>query len=425
MNVMSCLFIGYDCWVLIFSSLSFEERQRIRSVCKDWNKWLLEFKQFWPIGIQNCFFMIFIILLEPSTYCSLSKNISSGKYKQTKLKIEHKFERILAHSSLGIILVAPYYGYYKGFWIYSQTSFDLLYHFNESFQSVKFSDDYLVVKDSAFVFWLLSFQHSFSPKESIQLQNKTKIFEGTSYGYCLFEYPFLVNYGNFNPILIDVLSGKDLLKENKIQIPDGSHSHIFTREYYAIECPKDEKPDEIWVFQISNLTKTPLKIQVPLYYHDFFDGNMYFVSSMVSETLEKIDCYFLDSGKKTTTPILSFNVNLINKRFIIGRTNNKSTEIYRWNSDYTNLTLLETIQDCYSLKIDCFHSTLPFFAFVSIFDSTWKIHVFAKKNGKQVAEISVPKKDSKQIGDEKSRIYSQLKENNTYYLYIIDFANTQ
>jgi hypothetical protein len=99
-----------------------------------------------------------------------------------------------------------------------------LYHYNETIRNIYASEQHIVIKDSSNVYWLLNFQHSFtSTKESLQLENKTKLFDGNLNGWCLFEYPFL-SFANTQatvaPMLIDVRTGIDLLNKNKIQIPN-------------------------------------------------------------------------------------------------------------------------------------------------------------------------------------------------------------
>jgi len=73
--------------------------------------------------------------------------------------------------------------------------------------------------------------------------------------------------------------------------------------------------------------------------------------------------------------------------------------------------------------VDCFDPYLPFFAFSSGSPQKSTTIWIYSKNGKQVAEISLPKEHSWLRGDRKSRIYSRLEENNKFYLHIIDFAD--
>jgi len=354
------------------------------------------------------------------------------------VKIGHNFDHIIADSSLGIILVGTLNrAEYQGFWICSQSPYSFLYHFNESFEHIYVSKDHIVVKDPAFIYWLLSFQHSFTPKESIQLLNKTKLFEGSVHDYCLFESPFIsfLNFTNiYTPVLIDVLSGKDLLKENNIEIPDGFSSRSLTREYFTIERPKDDRSYEIWIFQLSNLTKPPLKILTPEYPSVFFDGNMYFVAFKLDEKETRIDCYFHNSGKKTSAFIpFSHHVDSINMNVVCSRKikefkidwllKNKSIEIYLWNSDYTSLTLWKSIDNLHVHILDCFHSCLSLVALWSFQENSFtKISIYSKSR-KQVSEISLPEGFSRLIGDQKSRIYSRCVVNNEFYLCVFDFAN--
>jgi len=49
-NQIQWISLGYDCWRIVFFNLTFQELQKIRLVCSSWNKWIIEFKPFWPIG---------------------------------------------------------------------------------------------------------------------------------------------------------------------------------------------------------------------------------------------------------------------------------------------------------------------------------------------------------------------------------------
>jgi len=304
-----------------------------------------------------------------------------------------------------------------------------LYHYDEPFREIQASEKHIIVLDSTGVFWLLSFQHFFNPKESIQLQNKTKFFEGTRDDTCFFEYPFVSFANPYKPItlmLIDVQTRKDLFKENKIQIPEVCYPRLINREYFAVECETYDETAEFWFFQLSNLTKTPFKIQVPEISRCYVGRNMCFIVPDESTKSTTIDCYFFDSGKKNTISVPSLSVYSINKLFVFSQSRNNLTEFYRWNSNYTNLTFMKTTQDsCDHYYIDCFYQSLPFIAFCSYLtqDGFKRIRIYSNKDGKEVAEIPLPKNYDYLVGDRKSRIYYRLEENNEFYLHIIDFAD--
>jgi len=45
--------LGKDVWRIIFNKFSFEQRVKLRETCRCWNKWIIIFKPFWPLGKKN------------------------------------------------------------------------------------------------------------------------------------------------------------------------------------------------------------------------------------------------------------------------------------------------------------------------------------------------------------------------------------
>jgi len=343
------------------------------------------------------------------------------------VKVDHDFHNILTGFSLGIILIGPYNDKgYKGFWIYSQSSFDLLYYYNQSFEKIDTFEDRIIIEDSNFVCWLLSFQCFFNSKEHLQLQNKTKIFEKTErYQAHIIKTPF-ISFSERkaeDSVLIDIRTGKDILKENDVDIQKGSFL-LHSYQNYLVFSKKTYKfPSELCIFKSPNLKKPIYKIES--HGIGFYDQNMCFIRSKTERNSPKFDCYDLDSGKKTSVFVPSSNIQLINKNFFIIGVQYNLYSIYLWNSDYTSLRLLKSIDKCYRFYLlECFYSSLPFYTFMRTHDENERhtIWIHSKKNESEIIKIILPKKHDVVKGDKKSRIFSRIEKNNKFYLHVIDFG---
>jgi len=406
------IFLGRDCWREIFSNVSFRERNRLRIVCKNFNQWIIEQKDFWPLGKSKetdklSFFS------EYEQYFSIVKNVWNQTYKQYKAQIENEFKDIFARFNFGIVLVWYKKSSKKGFSIYSK---DLkhLFSFDKQVDRIQASKDYIVYRENKEETFLLKFKYS--SKDSLEIESKTLIDIGTNdYYYSLFEYPYfsIRQDGKYKPILINLLNRKNLL--NKAVIPEGFSSDILYNEYFSIT---NHTIRETWIYEINQIDKPPYKIKTMKAEDLFIDEKMFFLAYSIGDYNESmIDAYNLKTKKYTKTEFQTIWPMFINKDFVITEIDNGVYHILRWNQDFTQLTLWKELNsNC--IQIDCFHPSLPFFA-IKIDAGEF---VYSKK-GKELIHSHVLDKEHYLMlaGDQYSRLYFLTKENGNYFINGIDF----
>jgi len=392
--------IGRDSWREVFSWLSFSERNKVRAVCKQWNELIVTFDRFWPLGSEM--------------YRKVLSNVVYGKYTEKRVEIEPLYYRFM-YSDLGVICsILDSDGFMSdlGFKIYCKDTLQVIFHYKELFKRIHASGDYIIIADDL-AYYLLSFEKTLNPKQPLILKQKTQLLEKSKDDIiaCIFEYPFVC----FNlrhrkgDIVIDLRTGKDILKENKIfpfRVHKLKNNYLVLRSF---SC------DTTYViYDILNMKKTPFTITVK-------EGS---IVSIVETTLivqyyesddTMIDCFNLHNHKKTTFQIDSSGRVWTDQKFVIVDTISE-THIYRWNFNYTKL-LPWNISSEKMFTVDCFHSSLPFILF-RIQHSGLAIYF---KNGNK-RNIDLPGFYDSVFGDQKSRLYLHYKEAEKYYLKLIDFS---
>jgi len=400
------MLLGYDCWREIFHWLTIQETHRARIVCKKWNEWIVEYKAFWP--------------LEYPKYSLLYKNISSGRYKTTKIKLDHVCSWIGTDFTLGIICTKSLEEGPDGFWIYSKTSFELLYHYEGQFIIMKASKGFIILRDYNYNFWLLTFRHSYEPKESIVLEKTTKIIMGET--YFRFEYPYFIVGSDIEtkfPILINVETGSKLITRETFTSYNCQNQHL-SQDYCIYVCQDHlASPYYFLVFKISNPKVLHLKIDVPNYTNSSLDNNMLFITFDAKEDYKTIWSFNLETKEKTVVEAKG-HINLIDK-LLITMGDLVSRDVYVWNSNYTELKRIEVhefkVLNYYDrLK---FNASLPFILLIGengiqIYFSNWKI------------ACKIPHQTYKDIKtDDDSTIYFLDYEDHHYYLISYDFSISQ
>jgi len=396
-NTIDWNLLGRDVWREIFWYLSFDERQRLRCVSTVWNLWILEYKPFWS--------------LDHSIYSKILNNLGSSNYKRIDIKLNHSINKIIAEAEQYILISA-----FDEFWIYSKTSFKMLY--TSKGYILDYSKEHFILDDKDF-YYCLSFNYTTIPEEIITLNSKVKIYKSGTGDFCRFDYPYITfeNFYEINQaILIDVRSGIDLLEQNRVLVPKDINSPLLYNGYYGVFYD-----EELWIFKIEKLTSVPFKVIKTsafnaslcdgFYLEGVMDGYERFISS------HRLDCNKVIKIDFKEEP--NFESNFV---YTISK-DRPEKKIYRWNSDYTELTLFTTLNqaDGYLSCIDTFDPSLPLSAFEykDLYDN-FSFMIFSRK-GKELFKLDVDSNQCLSV-DKYLKIYKKTVKDQEIYLTIIDFT---
>jgi len=419
---MSYNILNRDCWGEIFSWLPFDQRHRIRRVCRKWNELILSFKKFWP--------------LDPNVYRPLAQNLCDGKFKHTRYKFSHNFTRTLVNPYLGLVLADHDMekDEYTSFWIYSEQKCQLLHHHDTSFLHMQSSKNHILLHCIDGI-WLFSFQRLLGEKESLVLDRDYKLFENNNSLEYIFQYPYVCCFDPIftfekskrvmTPKLFDLNTGLDLFKENNIN---------FNNEYCTLQIVSNNaivhftQNNELWILDLNNLKTPYLKIPLLSFFTIekeylflenciHYEWELEFLESPVANTCDKLEYYHIPSKKKHIIELASpLAVRSIDSTFVIVRLGEDKSDFYLWNLDYTNITHFKTSkQDTDHIHVRYFDLCLSFF-FVKIKD---KVLIYSKANRKLLATLDIPKNYKYISTDEISKLYYQT---NTNELSILDFS---
>lgn len=355
-------------------------------------------------------------------HSSLINNIKTKEYKEIKKELNHEFSEILSCFTFGIILLGPFNGTiegYKGFWIYSKESYELLYHNDQNFIKLHGSKEHILIEEF-YDCWLFSFKKS--NDQLIAEKRKVDLLRG--YKHVYFVYPF-VSFKPFldgkTPVLIDLRHNKDLIKEYNILIPTRFQTTYLNQSYFIIKKLYD-KTLEMWVFKLDDFKAPPIKVDYDKQSYVSLEENMFFV---YSQSERSIQSYNLSSNVKTTIPVSLDCIQKMNKNFVIGGVEQENIlKVYTWNSDYKKLIFLESFRlPCNTSSIRFIHPSLSLITFVMYKKSCKTIRIFSKNKRKRLLVIKLSSNNYSMFeGDGISKLYCHYEENNKLMLCIFDFG---
>jgi len=410
MNIINYISFGRDIWREIFSHLSFYERQRIRRICKDWNLWIKNHKSFWP--------------LNEKIYSSIISNVTTGKYKQDRFKVNHDVNRMQLGFAVILSSVKLKDKQDYGIYIYSKTDFQLLFTLKIDVHEMELSENHLLIEDSEESFWLLSFEHTIDPKESVKLVDKRKVYQnfGDELSFIELSYPYMLN--GFYSVL-DLRTMQNIFEKKEIEKPKEFKNVSLSDNFLCIKIGRKPRK-EFWFYNIKNLDQSPFKIiredKIKITYklreNNFFIGRE-------EDSITFIDCYNLTTRKKTTTSVSKTGLFEIHSEYVLFEDYPDRLDYYIWNSDYTKL-LFYQFSDKIDYQIHSFHSSIPFIMF---YTEPNKLFVYSKKTREKILSITFEDKRPTILGDQLSKVYlctsslyKTISGKKDTYIRILDFS---
>jgi len=398
--------ISRDGWIEVFSHLTFNERNRIRVICKTWDLWIKECKLFWPTGYE--------------IFSSIIRNIPTETHKVSKIKIGPRFTDIITKFSNGLVLFNEDKKT-RTFWIYSETTFKLLYSHDEIVKSIQVSRNHIAIQNLKEELWILTFKYSSSPLESLVVCDKRRFKNSFDY---VFMFP-LLGFTESNTLLslLDLRTDISLLKEKTLQF-----THLWTKEdNIMIRMDLHNGFQKLIVFKphpIKGSYETIFEELSFEFQNCWYYNSIYFFSS-IDGRKSIIRWYNINSYKLSKVSINSDNVLAVDDTFVICEAGSGSFYVYKWQNDHTKLVLFESLGSPGS-KISClfcFHSSIPFNVYNANERNTKRMIIISKKTGKWLFTLPNYNEHDTIIGNNKSRIYSRfLDRNDQYHLGVIDFA---
>lgn len=320
-------------------------------------------------------------------------------------------------------------GFYNGFWIYSETSFEKLYSWNTPFKKLQYYENKIFILDVPYGVIVLNFpplieEKKEPPKKSlvIQLKPPPQAQKPSAWKHGAYM-PFIVFPSVEIPnslVVMDLRNSKDNIDQKKFQFPEAFIFRILNQRYLSVKTLKN-KPQDL-LYDLYDLTKPPLLFPCNNYLRRFMTKEKCFIA-MDDDHSIIIRCFDLKSGMMNDVTIPNIksacSVICITDIALVIKIKENLFKIYHWNRDYSGLTLLTKVPESFTYyHIDWFHPSIPFFSIFNHFeDHSIRFWIYSKKTQEKVAEISLESNHVAITGDRKSRIYSKLRENDKVYLF--------
>jgi len=394
---MDWLLLSRDCWVEIFGWLSYQERNRVRRICKTWNEWITQHKPFWPIGYKP--------------YQLVMKAIRTESYKVSKIELNHTSNSIYIGPFNTILITGYSENNEFKFWIYSRNDYSLLYKYNQEINNLEISNNIIIVQNDDSKIYFLSFDYVSVPKELLKEKQKSEWIYDEKITNFSFDYPFLLVYCNGKRTIMDV--------RTKTVILSSYDSLDFNRYIFIVKQSELSFHGGITtIYDINRLDKAPIVIFPGVISQTFLCNHLCFV-----KYAGIIECHNIKTGKKTLVSFYDNGYVQFNKSFVYSNHSDGKCIIYKWNSDYTELNFVDSYRDS-SIKefVDCFHPSFHFVSFLLKTESGSFLLVYSEITGKKIAQVELISK--KEItGDDLTRVYFESTDSEgNDYLRVIDFA---
>lgn len=286
-----------------------------------------------------------------------------------------------------------------------------MYDHPEPVYDIYCGKNYLLIGDWDDWFWSLCFEHSHEPEESLKLKSQIRLVWIEEPPTFCFPY---ATWDTCKICFLDIRTGERVIEKQIAKTIFKNHSPILLNEEYIVY----EAFKKIYIYELVTITKSRIKIS--------YDGpidqldlrkHLFFIRSNGSEALIFYR-YNLKNNKwkKISLGIKGTNVSYLDDYCFVVRNSENQKQIYRWNSDYSEISLVKELVD----EDVSMENTLSLSYFRGILQAN-NLHLYSN-NWKKLKKIETPGIHDYATSDGASKIYYPSHSNGSFYLNILDFG---